>query len=132
MSRTRSGKTRNFSPKLSWLIEAAGQKKDTDGADLGGAARALAEFGALARWVIPTRGVFVPNNNEVAVAIERIAKRHLDLEPARKAFRDALKVVEPFEQRDAIASAQNLVQAVSDEAYFCTGLAIGVTLVDLI
>jgi hypothetical protein len=131
MSRTRSGKTRNFSPKLSWLIEVAGQKKDADGADLGGVARALAEFGALARWVVPTRGVFVPNDNDVAVAIERIAKQRLDLERARKAFRDALKVVEPFEQRDAIASAQNLVQIVSDEAYFYAGLAIGVTLVDL-
>jgi hypothetical protein len=105
--------------------------KDADGADLGGVARALAEFGALARWVVPTRGVFVPNDNDVAVAIARIAKRHLDLEPVRKAFRDALKVVEPFEPRDAIASAQNLVQTVSDEAYFYAGLAIGVTFGDI-
>jgi hypothetical protein len=125
-------KTRNFSPKLAWLIEAAVRAKaDADGAHIGGAARALAEFSALARWVVPTRGVFVPNDNEVAVAIERIAKQHLDLERARKAFRDALSVVEPFEQRDAIASAQNLTQIVSDEAYFYAGLAIGVMLGDL-
>lgn len=133
MSRTHSAKANNFSPTLTWLIEAADRtNKDADGADLGGVARALAEFGALARWVVPTRGVFVPNNNEVAVAIERIAKQHLELERARQAFRNALKVVEPFEQRDAIASAQNLVQAVCEEAYFYAGLAIGVTLVDLI
>jgi hypothetical protein len=126
-------KTRNFSPKLTWLIEAADRtNKDADGAPIGGVARALAELGALARWVVPTRGVFVPNNDEVAVAIERIAKQHLELERARKTFRDALKVVEPFEQRDAIASAQNLVQMVSDEAYFYAGLAVGVTLVDFI
>ena len=133
MSRTRSVKTRNFSPTLTWLIDAAGRaKEDADGTHIRGVARALEEFGALARWVVPTRGVFVPNNNEVAVAIERIAKQHLDLERARKTFRDALKVVEPFEQRDAIASAQNLVQTASDEAYFYAGLAIGVTLVDFI
>ncbi|HWB17374.1 MAG TPA: hypothetical protein VG538_13280 [Vicinamibacterales bacterium] len=133
MSRTRSAKANNFSPTLTWLIEAAGQAKaDADGAHIGGAARALAEFGALARWVVPTRGVFVPNDGEIAMAIERIAKQHLELERARKAFREALNVVEPFEPRDAIASAQNLVQTVSDEAYFYAGLAIGVTLVDLL
>jgi hypothetical protein len=126
-------KTRNVSPKLTWLIEAAGRAKgDADGANLASVARALEEFGALARWAVPVRGVFVPNDNEVAVAIERIAKQHLDLERARKAFREALKVVGPFEQRDAIASAQNRIHIASDEAYFYAGLAFGVTLVDFV
>jgi hypothetical protein len=126
-------KTRNFSPKLTWLIEAAGQaKKDAADANTEGVARALEEFGALARLAVPARGVFVPDNDDIAIAIERVAKQHLALGLARKDFDNSLKVVVAFEQRDAIESAQSAVQAVCEKAYFYAGLAFGMTLGDLL
>jgi hypothetical protein len=124
-------KTKNFSPKLTWLIDAARLvKENADGVNIGGVAHSLEEFGALARWAIPARGVFVPDNDDIAVAIERVAKQHLALGLARKDFDNTLNIVVAFEQRDAIESAQNAVQAVCEKAYFYAGLAFGVTLAD--
>jgi hypothetical protein len=81
-----------------------------------------------ALWILPIHGVFVPNDNDVAVIIERIAMRHLGLESARKAFRAALADVEPLVRREAIESAHGQVRAAAEEAYFYAGLAVGVTL----
>jgi len=131
MSRARSTIPKELSPRLVRVIEAARHARHgADGADISGVPRALEEFGVLARWVVPVHGLFVPNHTDVAIAIERIATRYLALEPARRQFREAIGIVEAFEQRDSIASAQNFVQEVCEEAYFYAGLAVGVTLVD--
>jgi hypothetical protein len=129
MSRRRTTKAERVSPVLARLIEAAEQHgEDAEGRELAGAAHALREFGSLARRTVPIRGVFVANNTDVCVIVDRVAKQHLGLDDARAEFREALKVVEPFDQRDPIESAHGHVRAVSEEAYFYAGLAFGVTL----
>ena len=50
-------------------------------------------------------GLFVPKNNDVAVAITRIANEHLGLKEARREFSNALSAIELFENRDRIARA---------------------------
>lgn len=132
MARKRFKKPEQLSPLLVRLIDAAEQaREDAEGRDIRGAAQALREFGQLALWALPIHGLFVPNNNDVSVIVERVAKRHLDWEEARCEVREALQAVESFGQRDPIESAQNHLRAVSDEAYFYAGVAFGVTLADL-
>lgn len=58
-------------------------------------------------------------------------KAYLGLDDAQKELREALKVVEPFAERDAIESAHNRVRSVDDEAYLYSGLAFGITLSSL-
>jgi hypothetical protein len=129
MSRRRSTKPERLSPVLARLIEAAEQHgEDADGRDIEGAARALREFGSVARWVLPIHGVFVPNDNDVSVIIESVAKQHLGLEEARAEFRKAVEIVEPFDRRDPIELAHGHIRAITEEAYFYAGLAFGVTL----
>jgi hypothetical protein len=79
---------------------------------------------------LPIHGVFSANNNDVTAIIERVAKQHLGLHQARRTFHEAVKVVEPFDQRDPIASAHNQVLAASGETYFYAGLTFGLTLAD--
>ena len=113
------------------LIQAAKRAgKDAEGRDLRGAAEALREYGALALWVLPVHGVFVPNTEPVSVVIDRVAKQQFGLDAARRELREALKVVELFENRERIESAINHVQAVSDEAHFYAGVAFGAALTD--
>jgi hypothetical protein len=131
MARNRFKKSERLSPLLVRLIDAAGHaREDAEGRDIRGAAQALREFGELALWALPIHGVFVPNNNDISVIVERVAKRHLDWEEARREVREALHAVESFGQRDPIESAESHLRAVSDEAYFYAGLAFGVTLAD--
>jgi hypothetical protein len=131
MARHRSGHPGGIPPVLVRLIQAAKRAgKDTEGRDIRGAAGALREYGALALWVLPVHGLFVPNAERVSVVIDRVAKQHLGLDEARRELRDALKVVEPFENREPIESAFNHVQAVSDEAHFYAGVAFGAALTD--
>lgn len=131
MSQHRSRGAEGLSPLLVRLIRAATLSgADAGGSDLRGAAEALQELGALALWAMPIHGVFVANNNDVSVIIERIARQHLDLGQARRKFREAVKVVEPFAQHDPIESAHNDALAASEEAYFYAGLAFGLTLAD--
>jgi hypothetical protein len=85
----------------------------------------------LALWVVPAHGVFAPNLEHVSMVIERVAKRHLDFDAARRELREALRVVERFEHREPIESAMNYVEATSEEAYFYAGVAFGVTVADL-
>jgi hypothetical protein len=132
MARKRAKKSERLSPLLVQLIEAAEHAgRDADGGDIRGAARALREFGRLALWALPIHGVFVPNNNDVSLIIQRVAKEHLDWEEARGEVRAALSAVQTFEMRDPIETAENHLRAVSDEAYFYAGLAFGVALADL-
>jgi len=77
---------------------------------------------------LPIHGVFVPNDADVSVAVERVALRHLGLDTARKAFRTAITGVEPFVRRDAVETAHNRVLTVAEEAYFYAGLALGITM----
>jgi hypothetical protein len=117
-----------LSPLLVRLIEAAERSgEDAEGREIRGAAKALREFGDLAVWVLPIHGLFVPNNEDVATTVDRVAQQHLDLEAARREFKKALSVVEEFARRDPIESAHNHVRAASEEAYFYAGLAFGLT-----
>ena len=131
MSRHRSRKGKGLSPVLIRLIQAAKYAgEDAEGRDIRGTADALREFGTLALWALPIYGLFVPNNNDVCMVVERVAKEHLGFDEARREFREALKVVGLFEHRDPIESAHNHVMGVSDNAYFYAGLAFGVTLAE--
>jgi hypothetical protein len=131
MPRHRSSKARALPQALVRLIDAAEKSKtDSEGSDIGSAAEALRELGELAFWALPVHGVFVPNNNDVAVGITKIANKHLGLKKARREFTDALAAVELFENRDRIESANNHLQTVSDAAYYYAGLTFGLTLAD--
>lgn len=132
MPRRRSREAKSLPPLLVRLIEAAKYAgEDAEGADISGAPDALREFGELALWVLPIHGVFVPNNGDISLIVERVAKAHLGLEEAKRECRKTLRVVEDFPQRDAIASAYNHTQSVYDEGYFYAGLAFGITLANL-
>lgn len=129
MPRRRTTKAEPLSPVLARLIEAAEQQgEDAEGRELEGPAQALRELGALAWSVLPIQGVFVTNDNDVAIVIDRVAKQHLGLDEARAELRDALKIVDAFAQRDPIECAHGHVRAIAEEAYFYAGLAFGVTL----
>src|SRR5688572_24412079 len=129
MARKRFKKSERLSPLLVRLIDAAEHaREDAEGRDIRGAAQALREFGQLALWALPIHGVFVPNNNDVSMIVQRAAKEYLEWEEARGEVRAALAAIETFELRDPIETAENHLRAVSDEAYFYAGLAFGVTL----
>jgi hypothetical protein len=132
MSRRRLRRDGGLPPLLVRLIKAAKYAgEDGEGADISGVPDALRELGVLALWALPIHGVFVPNNPDITLEIQKISNAHLGLESARREFREALKVVEPFAPRDAIASAHNRVRSVEDEAYFYAGLAFAITLASL-
>ena len=131
MPRHRSITAQALPRALVRLIHAARKSTtDSERSDIRGAAEALRQFGELALWVLPIHGVFVPNNQDVAVAITRSANEYLGLKEARREFSDALSVIELFEHRDRIESATNHVHTVSDAAYYYAGLAFGLTLAD--
>ena len=132
MARHRSSKTQALPRALVRLIHAGQQSRtDSEGADVTGAADALRELGELALWALPIHGVFVHNNNEVAVRITKVANARLGLKEARREFTDALNAIELFENRDRIESANNHIHTVSDAAYYYAGLAFALTLADL-
>lgn len=119
MARKRFKKSERLSPLLATLIDAAEHaREDAEGRDIRSAAQALREFGQLALWALPIHGVFVPNNNDVSMIVERVAKQHLNWEEARSEVREALKAIEAFAERHPIESAENHLRAVSDEEYF--------------
>ena len=131
MPRHRSSKAQALPQALVRLIHAARKSTtDSQGSDITGAAEALRELGELALWALPIHGVFVPNNNDVAVAVTKIASEYLGLKEVRREFRDALSAIELFEDRDPIESASNHLQTVSDAAYYYAGLSFGLTLAD--
>jgi hypothetical protein len=129
MPRRRAESDGGLPPLLVWLINAAKHSgKDAEGADIGGAPDALRELGTLASRALPIHGVFVPNNPDICVEIQRVSKAHLGFHQARREFRKALKVIEAFDQRDPIESAHNHLRSVEDEAYYYAGLAFGIVL----
>src|SRR4051812_28991927 len=86
--------SRCASPLLVRLIEAAERSnEDAEGRNIRGMAQGLRELGDLAAWVLPLHGLFVPNNNEVCMVVDRVARQHFDLEEARRDFKDAMSVV---------------------------------------
>lgn len=92
---------------------------------------ALRELAALARTKVPSRGIFDPTargEHDLFAAIEGIAERHLGMRQARTAWKRAVReaAMEP-EVRERIEQAAQQLQAVSDTAYFYTGLAFGLT-----
>jgi len=119
MARRRSSGDGSLPPLLVWLIKAAKRSdKDTEGADLGGTPEALRVLGALASTALPIHGVFVPNNPDICIEIQRVSKAYLGYEEARREFRMALKMIEAFEHRDPIESAHNHLRSVEDVAFF--------------
>ena len=128
MSPRRTTKPERLLPSLARLVEAVElHGVDAEKRDIKGVAPALRELGDLALWALPICGVFVPNDDEVSVVVERIATRYLGLQDARTEFRKALATIEPFDRRDAIESAHNQIRSVAEEAYFYAGLAFGIT-----
>jgi hypothetical protein len=88
----------------------------------------------LARWAlvrVPSEGVLAHDSSHAFTTIQRIAQRHLQLGEARKSLKHALSTIEAFETRDAIESATNHVQSVSDTVYYYAGLACGIALMHL-
>jgi hypothetical protein len=131
MPRKRLAVSVDLPRRLVRLIQAARTaKSDAERHDPEAVALALEAFGSLASWAIPVHGLFVPSNNDVCAAVERVAQAHLGLEHARRELRKSLRVIEAFEQRDPIESAYTQVRTVYDEAYFYAGLAFGITLTD--
>jgi hypothetical protein len=121
MSR-RGGKrvTGSLPPLLVRLIRAANRHRPD-------AAQALTAYGRYALVAIPTQGVLPRDDYELFNAVEHIARKHLGLTEARRAFVQATEAIEPLETRDAIQSTATQVQVVSDETYFLAGLAFGIT-----
>ena len=112
---------------LRWIVQAAEQECPR------GHASALRELTALALHKVPSRGIFDPavrGEEDMFVAIESVAKAHLELVEARGAWRKALEAGGVnLEQRDALEEAALQVQSVSDTAYFYAGLAFGLVFV---
>src|SRR5687767_4793642 len=101
MARLRSRHAGEISPAVVRLIQAArraGENADRRG--LRAAAEGLRDYAALAVWMLPVHGLFVPNAEQVSGLIEQVAKRHFGLADARRELREALRVIEQFEQRE--------------------------------
>jgi hypothetical protein len=117
-------------PPLVCLIHAAKQMPD-ELVDRTGHGAALADFGQWALVRVPTEGVLAPDDSHAFKTIQEIAKRHLQLDVARAAVKEALSAIESFQTRDPIESAYNHLQSVYDEAYYYAGLASGIMLMNL-
>ena len=100
-------------PLLDRLIDAEERRRQRD------RSLALSAFGKLALLAIPTRGVSAPaDEHELFRAIDDIAAKHLRLRERRRAVKTAMNVVGEFDERHAIATANNDFRTVSDRAYF--------------
>jgi hypothetical protein len=126
MARHRSRRDHTLPEPLRRLIAAA-EHPFTSG-DNPPNPEALRSLARLALIVVPRRGVFVAHDSDVCVAIDRVAVAHLGFDEAKQEYREALKVVARFEDRDPIQTAVNHMMSVSDEVYFSAGLMLGVAL----
>lgn len=115
--------------RLIWAAKRADE--DLGGADISTVPQALEEFGALASWVVPVHGVFVPTSSDISAAISKIAQSRFRGKKAARELREALKAVEDFQRQDAISTAMNNVRAAEGNAYFYAGLAFGITIAGL-
>jgi hypothetical protein len=108
---------------LSLLIESAARECPP------GHAGALADLLTLALQKAPSRGIFERGHrdeSELCLEIESIAKKHLDLDVARVAYRKALDEAGlDFGPRDRIATSVNDLRRISDTANYYAGLAFG-------
>ena len=129
-TRRRNEEPPRLPPLLVCLIHAVKQAPH-DPADRTGHDATLRDLGLWARIRVPSEGLLAPEGPHAFNAIEHIANRHLRLGEARAAVTQALSLIDTFETRDAIESAYNHVQSVSDVAYYYAGLASGVTLMHL-
>ena len=130
---TRSRRTEQpvrLPPLLVCLIHAAKQAPYEPAGRIGHDA-ALTDLALWALVRVPSEGALAPDGSHALTTIQNIATRHLQFDEARKALKEALAVIEPFQTRDAIESAYNHMQSVSDRAYYYAGLACGITLMHL-
>jgi hypothetical protein len=124
MARHRSRRDHTLPEPLRRLVEAA--EHSFSSGDEAPHPEALRSLARLALVIVPRRGVFVAHDPDVCVAINRVAVAHLGFDEAKRVYRDALKIVPRFEDRDPIQTAVNHMMSVSDDAYFCAGLMLGV------
>ena len=110
------------------VADDSDHRPDTDRV---GEADALISFGQLASRIVLTRGVVAPLDDDILQAIDSIARTHLESDRARDAFRKALNLIQPFADRDEVASAHGAVVSRSDLTYYYAGLSVGITLADL-
>lgn len=116
---------------LTWLAVAA----DHECSRAHGAA--LRDLGAVAATMVPSGGVlWMPGERcdaELRREVELVARRHLGYMEATAALERGLEDISAkttFEERDVLRDCRLQVEAVSDAAYYYTGLAFGVTFVD--
>lgn len=123
--RSRSVVLADWPPALRQLVRAAELECPR------GHAEALLELIALAVRKVPSRGIFEPglhDEQEMFAAIDAVARTHLELAEARRAWGAALDQAGlGLERRDALEAAALQVQGASDTAYFYAGLAFGLT-----
>jgi hypothetical protein len=100
-----------------------------------GHANALRDLTALAVRKVPARVIFDPTSRgeeDLFMAIETVANRHLGRTRARGVWRTAVRRGRlDLEARDRIERAALEVQGVSDTAHFYAGLAFGLTWVSV-
>lgn len=114
---------RTLPPLLDRLVMAEEHRGASD------RALALAALGHLALVSIPTTGVIaVVDNEQMSVAIDEIARRHLGFTPLREAIKTALGTITNFDDRDVVETAYNASRDISDQVYFYAGLAFGITI----
>jgi hypothetical protein len=117
-------------PLLVRIIEAA-ERTTADSDNHRGHAAALAAFGGWALVAVPARGVLAPSTDPEYREVEAIAERHLNFRAARHAVQNAREIMKDCAGLDDLETAENLARAVSDNAYYYAGLAVGVVLADL-
>jgi hypothetical protein len=115
---------------LERVIHAINQTPD-DSSDRSGHSAALTELAQWAWTRVLSEGVLLPANDRDYRIIQDVAMRHLGLREARAEFNGAVAAVEPVEKRDAVESACDHQQAVSEAGYYYAGLACGIALTHL-
>jgi hypothetical protein len=85
--------------------------------------RACIEFASID---VLANGVFPSHETDQYLAVERIARQHLEWNAAKRAYRKALANVPTFAERDAIETAAAWRSSVSDDAHYYLGVAVGI------
>ena len=109
-------------PLLSHVIRAVAHES-------GERASALTDLARLFMLIVPVRGV--SPSDEVRLAIERIADRHLHRRDADAELRRAMARVGSVKERDAIENACVQRLESGELAHYYAGLVAGITLAEL-
>ena len=109
-------------PLLSHVIRAVAHES-------GERASALTDLARLYMLIVPVRGV--APSDDVRLAIERIADRHLHRRDADAELRRAMARVSSVKERDAIENAYGQLLESGELAHYYAGLAAGITLAEL-